>query len=57
MWDGRGATARPREAKWSSRLASVLWVCYNQNSFKDPNDYYDVTSLIYNKDIIRITVL
>ena len=34
----RGATARPREAKWSSRLAAVLWVCYIQNIFKEPND-------------------
>ena len=44
VWVGRGATARPWEAKWSLRVAAVLWVCYNEDSFKDPNDYYDVTS-------------
>ena len=29
VWVGRSATARPREAKWSSRLAAVFWVFYN----------------------------
>ena len=24
LWEGRGATARPREAKWSSGVAGVL---------------------------------
>ena len=37
VWVGRGATARPREAEWSSRLAAVSWVCYNKTIFKDPN--------------------
>ena len=46
VWDGRSATARPREAKWRSRLAAVSWVCSNPNIFKYPN-YYDVTSLSY----------
>ena len=26
VWGGRGATARPREAKWSSGVAAVFWV-------------------------------
>ena len=30
VWVGRGATARPREAKWRSGVASVFWVCYNK---------------------------
>ena len=47
VWVGRGATARPREAEWSSRLAAVFWMYYNKNIFKDPNDYYDVTSGLY----------
>ena len=47
----RGTTARPREAGWSSRLAAAFWVCYNENIFKDPN-YYDFTSVLYNKDFI-----
>ena len=46
VWDVRGATARLRDAKWSSRLATVFGVCYNQNIVKDPNDYYDVTSVL-----------
>ena len=33
VWVGRGATARAREAEWSSRLAAVFWVCYNENVF------------------------
>ena len=36
VWDGRGATARPREAKWRSGVAAVFWVCYNHNIVKDP---------------------
>ena len=28
VWEGRGATARPWEAKWSSGVAAVFWgVC------------------------------
>ena len=53
LWDGRGATSRPREVKWSSRLAAVFWECYNHSIFKDPNDYYDVKSVLYNKDYGR----
>ena len=28
VWERRGATARPREAKWSSGVAAVFWVYY-----------------------------
>ena len=35
-WEGRGATVRPREAKWSSGVAAVFWVYYNENVFKNP---------------------
>ena len=54
MWGGRGATARPWDAEWSLGLAAVFWVCYNENIFKDPNDYYDVTSVLYNKDKVKV---
>ena len=47
VWGGRGAMARPREATWSSGVAAVFWACYNENIFKDPNDYHDVTSALY----------
>ena len=30
VWQGRGATARPREAKWSSGVAGVDWVYCNK---------------------------
>ena len=42
MWEGRGATARPREAKWSSGVASVFLVYCNKNVFNDPfgHHYY-----------------
>ena len=36
VWVGRGATARPREAEWSSGVAAVFWVCNKKNIFKDP---------------------
>ena len=36
VWSGRGATARPREARWSSGTAAVLGVCYNRHILKDP---------------------
>ena len=36
VWEECGATARPREAKWRSRVAAVFWVCYNHNIVKDP---------------------
>ena len=42
VWEGRGATARPREAKWSSGVAVVCGVYFNQSCFKDPfgHHYY-----------------
>ena len=50
VWVGRGATARPREVEWSSRVAAVFWGCYNKNIFKGPiNNDHDI-SVLYNKD-------
>ena len=40
VWKGRGATARAREAKWSSGVAAVFWVYYNKNVFEDPFGHY-----------------
>ena len=36
VWDGRGATTRPREAKWNSGVAAIFWV-----------DYYKIFSKIH----------
>ena len=52
VWVGRGATARPRKAEWSSRLAAVFWVRHNQSIFKDPNGHNTTSQAYY--DIIRI---
>ena len=41
VWGGRGATARPREAKWSSGVAAVFLVCYNRHMFKDSFGHHD----------------
>ena len=54
--DVHGATARPREAKWSLRLAAVLWLCYDLNIFKDTNEYCDVTSVSYSKDMCAVVI-
>ena len=35
VWEGRGATARPWEAKWSSRIAAVFWVYCNKSVLKN----------------------
>ena len=35
VWEGCGATARPREAEWSSGVAALFCVYY-KNVFKDP---------------------
>ena len=50
---GRGGTARPPDAEWSSGVAAFLGGCYNQDIFKDPEKrhYHDV-SVLYNKDIL-----
>ena len=52
VWEGRGATARPREAKWSSGVAGVVWVYYNKNVSKDPfgHHYYYCRGALYHKD-------
>ena len=34
VWGGRGATARPRQPKWSSGVATVCWVYYNERKTK-----------------------
>ena len=55
VWEGRGATARPREAKWRSGVADVFGVYYNKNVFKDPfgHHYYSYyyRAALYNKDV------
>ena len=51
MWDGRGATARPREAKPRSGVAAVFWVCYNKNIFKDAFGHHYYQRALYCKDI------
>ena len=33
VWEGRGATARPWEAKWSSGVAAVFWGTLQQKMF------------------------
>ena len=54
MWEGRGATARRREAKWSSGVAAVFWVYYNKHVFKDSLDitrhhyHYYYRGALYN---------
>ena len=52
VWVGRAATARPREAEWSSRLAGVFLGCCNKNIFKDPfghpYDDYHYQGALYN---------
>ena len=41
VWVGRGATARLREAEWSSGVATVFGVYYNKNYFNDPFGHHD----------------
>ena len=36
VWGGRRTTARPRGAKWSSRVAAFFFVMLSQNIFTDP---------------------
>ena len=41
MWEGRGATARTREAKWSSGVvAGFGGIYYKQTAFKDQFGYH-----------------
>ena len=51
---GRGGTARPPEAEWSSGVAAFLGGCYIQDIFKDPKKrhYHDV-GVLYNKVMLR----
>ena len=55
MWEGRGATARPREAKWSSGVAGVLGVYYSEHVFKNPfghhhHHHVHYRGALYNMD-------
>ena len=43
---GRGGTARPPEAEWSSGAAAFLGGCYNQDIFKDPRERHDHLSVL-----------
>ena len=58
-WEGRGATARRRDAKWSSGVAAVFWVYYNENVFKDPFGHHHVhyRGALYNMDIYTYSVI
>ena len=47
---GRGGTARPPKAEWSSGVADFLGGGYNQDIFKDPKKRHDHLSVLYNKD-------
>ena len=50
---GRGGTARPPEAEWSSGVAAFFGGGFNPDIFKDPkrHDYlHDHLSVLYNKD-------
>ena len=51
---GRGSTARPPEAEWSSVVAAFWGRCFNQDMFKDPKKRHDHLSVLYNKDIYYI---
>ena len=42
VWEGRGPTARPWKAKWSSGVAAVFGVYYNETVFKDSGSGYFV---------------
>ena len=47
---GRGGTARPPEAEWSSGVAAFLGGSYNQYTFKDPKKRHNHLSVLYNED-------
>ena len=36
VWGGRGVTVRPRQAGCNTGFATVSWVCYDKNVFKEP---------------------
>ena len=49
---GRGGTARPPEAEWSSGVAAFLGGCYNQDIFNDPKKrHYHDLSVLYNQGL------
>ena len=47
---GRGGTARPPEAEWSSGVAAFGGGCFNQDIFKDSKKRHEHLSVVYNKD-------
>ena len=51
---GRVTTLMPRAARWRLVEAVPRGVCYNQNSFKDPNDHHhhhhNYATVLHNKD-------
>ena len=53
VWDGRGATARPREAKRSSGVAAVFWVRYNEYVFNPfRHDYHNRGALFKDTTLV-----
>ena len=50
VWEGRGATVRPREAEWGSGVAAVFWVYYYKNIIKDPfGHHYHYRGALHDK--------
>ena len=57
VWEGRGATARPREAKWSSGVATAFWVCMLYSVTKTFSKIYlDITITINTINTITTTI-
>ena len=56
VWEGRGATAGPLDAEWSSGDAAFLCVLYyNKNIFKDPFGHHvHYREALYIKDIVGL---
>ena len=52
VWEGRGATAGPRDAEWSSGVAAGFWVYYNKNISKI---HLDITLTTEKHDNVRIS--
>ena len=51
VWEGRGATARPREANWSSGVAAVLGYITSKMFSKI---YMDITTTTEQHYIIKM---
>ena len=50
-WMGRGGTASPPEAEWSSGVAAFWGASYNQDISKDPKKRHDHVSVLHSKDM------